>query len=216
MRVMTRGRVFALIILFNAGGYMMPAIAQAASPQIVRFGPRNQVVGRQQSYTISVEARGSNLGYRWWHREPDSPVGHPIPYGEGFPPDEPTMTVPDAQTNRDYDGWYWCVVTDLDTGRSVRSPKAKVKVVGPPDILRHPKDRLARRGGSALFNVRVAPERKVAKSYQWYFNDQPIEGATRKVLVVRRVQEEDTGFYYCRVETIGGVSFSDAALLQLR
>jgi hypothetical protein len=210
------GGICVSIVVVIVGGLFPPAVAQGGSPQIVHFGPRQQVVGRQQTYTLFVEARGDNLEYRWWHREPDSPVGHPIPYGEGFPPDEPTLTVPDAQTNRDYDGWYWCVITDVETGRSVRSPKGKVKVVGTPMIAQHPKDRLVRRGGSALFAVRVLPQRRVSKSYQWFFNDQPIDGANRRILVVRGVQEENAGFYYCRVETIGGVSFSDACLLQLK
>jgi hypothetical protein len=216
MRWVSTGGIALTVFLFNAVVFSESATAQGRSPRIVSFGPRKQYVGRQQSYTLSVDARGNALAYRWWHQEPDSPVGHEIPYGEGFPPDEPVMTVPDAQTNRDYDGWYWCVVTDLSTGRSVRSPKGKVKVLGPPEFIRHPVDRTVRRGGNAQFAVRVAAGGPVPKSYQWFLDDAPIDGATKRTLVLRRVQESDVGFYYCRVTTIGGSTISGAALLQLK
>src|ERR1044071_2888715 len=148
-----------------------------AAPRILSFGPRTLYVPRWHAYTITCVASGVGLQYQWWHQEPDSAAGHAIPSGEGFAPNRPRLTVPDAQQNRDYNGYYWCVVTDAN-GVSVESPHAQVIVVGPPTVTVQPNDETVTRGGTATFSVAGDPGAPVRLHYQWFFNNTAIIGAT--------------------------------------
>jgi hypothetical protein len=184
------------------------------APVIANFGPQQIYVGQHKTYRMHVAARGAALSYRWWHQEPDAAQGHAIPYGEGFAPDHPTLAVPDAAANRDYNGSYWCVITNQRTGEATTSPRAVVTVVSAPRIVRHPSNQTVPAGGTATFAVQADPGAPVAVKYQWYRDGHPIPNARRDTLTLNRVSPIRSGsLYSCKVTTIGGSTQSGGALL---
>src|ERR1041384_5514189 len=106
-----------------------------AAPRVIAFGPAVRYVGVHRTYSLHVVASGSHLAYQWWHQEPDSPQGHAIPIEEGIGSNRPQLVVPNAQATRDYNGWYWCVVSNKVTGATATSPQGQVFVVEPPTII---------------------------------------------------------------------------------
>lgn len=188
----------------------------SAGVRIVRVTPRMQYVGVHGTYSITIEAQGENLHYHWWHKEPDAPApGHFISTDQPWDVNSTTLTVTDAQMTRDYNGLYSCVVTDQTTGRTVRSGYARVKVVGPPVIVRNPRDKVVKTGRQAFFQVGANAGAPIQKTFQWYFEGRPIAGATSRVLRLTEVSPSQRGFYTCRVTTIGGTATSGGAFLDV-
>jgi hypothetical protein len=208
MMVFQKG--LSLLVLFSA---VSPLLADP--PQVLRFGPEEILVNEHKTYTMKVAASGKALAYRWWHQEPDSAQGHAIPYGEGFAPDKKRLSVPNALPNRDYNGWYWCVITATKTGESTTSPRAHVTVIVPPRITRQPSNRSTRAGGTATFSVQADAGAPIPMTYRWYFNDRAIAGAFDSTLSLNNVQLNQGGFYSCRIKSQGGTTQSGGALLSV-
>jgi hypothetical protein len=185
----------------------------ANPPTIAYYGPQQIYVGEHQTYTIRCRASGGALAYRWWHQEPDAAQGHAIPYGEGFDVDRPKLSVPDAAPNRDYNGAYWCVVTNMRTGEIATSPRTQVTVVRPPRITRHPSEQRKHVGESATFTVQADPGAPVPVKYQWYHDEKKLAGAKEQTLNISNVTEKKAGYYFCRVTTVGGSTDSGGAPL---
>jgi hypothetical protein len=201
------GLTFAIFVAATGSGLANP-------PVIANFGPQQIYVGQHKTYRMHVRAYGRALSYHWWHQEPDASQGHAIPYGEGFAPDRPTLAVPDAAPNRDYNGSYWCVITNQRTGETTTSPRAVVTVVAVPRIRRHPSSQTVPAGGSATFTVQADPGAPVAMKFQWYRDGHPIPNARRDTLTLNHVSPSKSGSYYsCKVTTIGGSTQSGGGLL---
>lgn len=203
---------------YTAAGLMVVLFASciaAAPPQVTRFGPDVQYVARQETYRIRTAAKGGRLEYRWWHQEPDSTRGHAIPFGEGFAVDRKVLSVPDAAANRDYDGWYWCVISNRVTGEYTLTPKAYVKVLLPPRIVQHPSDRTVSAGGSTSFTVQADAGAPVPMKYQWYFANRKIPRAIEPTLNLERIRTNQYGYYHCVVTSRGGQTASGGALLRI-
>ncbi len=205
-------RLVSLIVSFMAAA---TPLAKAA-PQIVNFGPEVIYVGEHKTYRFHVSASGTQLAYQWWHQEPDSATGHPIPVEEGFGSDRRRLVVTEAQLTRDYNGQYWCVVTSRLTGESVQSPKGEVFVVGPPTITQHPQNQTVTAGSSVTFSVEADPHGPVAQKFQWFFNEHAMAGKTRPTLELNAVTSRKSGIYACRVKTIGGTTMSGGAVLTVQ
>lgn len=203
------GAWIGLFIIFALGA--LPT--SAAAPRITGFGPQVIYVGVHGTYRFRVSASGTKLAYQWWHKEPDSAQGHPIPVEEGFGSDRRRLLVKDAQLTRDYDGTYWCVVTSRITGESVQSPIGEVFVIGPPTVTEDPQNQTVQAGASVTFSVQSDPHGPVTQKYQWYFNERPLAGKTRSTLEIPVATLHKAGLYACRVKTIGGTSMSAGASL---
>jgi hypothetical protein len=195
-------------ILFAMAGILT---AQAA-PQIIGFGPPIRYVGVHGTYSFHVVAAGRGLRYHWWNQEIDADDGHAIPPELGFGVLTPRLRVTDAQDTRDYNGFYWCEVTDV-TGQSVFTPQAQCVVVAPPTFTQQPASQTVAVNSPASLTVAVNPHGPVPVRYQWFFNSRPIIGATRPTLSFVRTNVRRQGTYNCRVKTIGGTNYSSTAFL---
>jgi hypothetical protein len=203
----TRCAVFLCIFI------LLLADAAVAAPRIIGFGPQIRYVGLHRNYSFRVTAVGNHLHYQWWHQEPDSADGHPIPVEEGFYSNTPWLRVTLAQATRDYNGWYWCVVTDGVTGQSVMSPRGQVFVIDVPAIVTQPQDQTVAVGMPVSFKVEVDAHGPVPIRYQWYFNGRPLFGANHPTLNLPFARPARQGEYSCRVRTMGGTNFSSGAIL---
>jgi hypothetical protein len=198
---------------------LMLAVGNAAGadggPRIAAFGPPVRYVGVHGTYSFYIVAYGNQLAYQWWHQEPDSPTGHPIPVEEGFGSNTRRLRVTDTQATRDYNGWYWCVVTDQFRGTSTTSPRGQVFVIEAPTITQQPQNQSVPRGSRVSFTVETDPHGPVRQRYQWFFNGNPMPGSIYKTLgFVAGLRRQ--GYYSCRVTTIGGSTFSAAAELTVQ
>jgi hypothetical protein len=184
-----------------------------AAPQVVGFGPAVRYVGVHGTYSFRVAAAGQYLHYQWWNQESDAQVGHAIPAELGFHVNSPRLVVTDAQDTRDYNGWYWCVVTDMRTGETATSPRGQCVVVGPPTFTQQPQSQSVTIGSAVSFSAAVDAHAPVPVRYQWFFNDRPIFGATRPTFSMAYARPARQGGYVCRAKTMGGTNYSSAAYL---
>jgi hypothetical protein len=187
-----------------------------AAPRILAFGPAVRYVGLHRTYSLHVVAYGGQLAYQWWHQEPDSPQGHAIPVEEGIGSDRPRLVVPNAQATRDYNGWYWCVVSNKVTGETATSPQGQVFVIEPPTIIQNPQSQSVPARSRVSFTVEADPHGPVQQRYQWFFNDKPVPGAISKTFVLLSAGPRRQGLYSCRVKTIGGATLSAGAVLTVQ
>lgn len=183
------------------------------APQIAAFGPSVRYVGVHGTFSFRVVAYGRNLRYQWWNQEIDAPDGHAIPPSLPFRVNTPRLVVPDVQNTRDYNGWYWCVVTDAVTGQSATSPRGQVFVIDVPTIVQQPESQTVPLGSPVTFSVEVDAHGPVPVRYQWFFNERPLVGANRPMLSIPFARPRRQGFYTCRVKTMGGTVLSGGALL---
>jgi hypothetical protein len=190
--------------------------AAADPPRIVSFGPEVKYVAVHGTYSFHVTARGRHRAYQWYHQEPDASQGHPIPVQEGFGSDRRRLKVTDTQATRDYNGWYWCVVTDTSTGETAESPRGQVFVVLPPTVTQPPHNQTIAAGETVTFSIEADSHAPVATKYRWYFNGRPMVHATQPTLTISSATARRAGTYSCRVRTLGGITMSPEALLTVQ
>jgi hypothetical protein len=187
--------------------------AVGAAPRIVAFGPAVRYVGVHGTYSFQVVAAGQRLRYQWWNQESNAKVGHAIPAALGFHVNTPRLVVTDAQNTVDYNGWYWCVVTDAVTGETATSPRGQCIVVPAPNFMQQPRSQSVAMGSPVTFDVSVDAHAPVPVKYQWFFNGRPLLGATRSSLSFPYARPSRQGQYVCRAKTMGGTNYSSAAFL---
>ena len=189
------------------------SLSASAAPQIVSFGPSVRYVGVHGTYAFRVIAYGNRLRYQWWNQEIDAPAGHAIPSELPFGVNTPRLRVTDAQNTRDYNGWYWCVVTDAATGQSAVSPRGQCVVVDVPRIVQQPRGQSVPSGQPVSFTIGADAGAPVPIQYQWFFNERPIYGRKSPTLTFASASTRRQGVYKCRVKTIGGTNFSESVRL---
>jgi hypothetical protein len=80
-----------------------------------------------------------------------------------------------------------------------------------PMILSGPESQTVLQGGSATFSVSFRATGPV--TYQWQFNDSPIDGATNRTLTVTNAQAANAGNYRLVIDNAQGMAESSAAQL---
>lgn len=208
----TGSRIFFWLIVFC----MAAGVTHAATPRIVGFGPDVRYVGLHGTYRFHVSATGGHLAYQWWHQEPDSATGHPIPVEEGFGSDRRHLVVTTAQATRDYNGWYWCIVSNKLTGETAESPRGEVFVIEPPTITQSPQSQSVPVGSSVSFSIVADAHGPVATKYRWYLNGKPMLRANHSTLEISSATARRSGLYTCRVRTMGGITMSGGAFLTVQ
>src|SRR2546422_2517563 len=107
-------------------------------------------------------------------------------------------------------GAYWVVVTN--THGSVTSDVATLTVlVNPPKITIQPQDLVSLVNTSATFGVTV--QGSAPFSYQWFFENAPIAGATGSAYTIPSVQTNNEGGYSVVITNSSGSVTSDVATL---
>ena len=118
-----------------------------------------------------------------------------------------SLSISNAQSRNA--GLYSVLVTDGSITNE--SGPVTVKVIDPARIRSGPLDRAVRLGKSTALTVSAAGTRPLA--YQWFFNGDPIDGATTRRLVISRATADRQGIYSVRVSNAGGSVQSRSALL---
>ncbi|HQC42167.1 MAG TPA: hypothetical protein PLV91_01705 [Verrucomicrobiota bacterium] len=144
------------------------------------------------SHRIQCVANGVTLAFfidGVYGGEVDFPVKEDIQFGFGVYADQPGDMV--------YAGF-----------KNVRVTRTQLDP-GVPLILRQPASLTAMETTEATFSV-LSEE---AKSFQWYHNDEPIEGAMLPVLTLNNISPADAGSYWVRVSNDLGEAESRRATL---
>ena len=112
------------------------------------------------------------------------------------------------------DGAVYAVDVSNVTG-TVRSASAILRVHAPPAIIAHPVDLTLYEGSVA--NFAVTAESRVPQTYQWFRNDQAIDGATGRTFASAIVTLADSGASYSvAVANLAGTTMAGPALLTVR
>lgn len=101
--------------------------------------------------------------------------------------------------NRDF----YYEVTLIDPARTVTSQ--------PPDIRREPSDTMFIDGSTAELSFEATGGAPM--TYQWFFEGQPIEGATNTVLSVKAAGSAQAGEYHAQIRNDRGIQFTRRAKL---
>ena len=168
------------------------------SPQLVEV-PVDITVNETQNASLTALAIASPPLYYQW-------------YFEGF-----RLT---GETNRHLKlsrvaahqaGNYFVVVSNEFA--SVTSDVAVVTVIARPSIVINPVGMYVGRGETATFEVIASSS--VPMTYQWYWNNQQLEGETDSILVINDVTPAHHGDYYVVVANQAGSVTSAVAVLEV-
>ncbi|MBI5387580.1 MAG: immunoglobulin domain-containing protein [Verrucomicrobia bacterium] len=171
--------------------------AERTPPTITRQ-PQDQRVGVGEQATFTVAASGSHpLSYQWRFN------GALIENATNS-----TLLLSNVQLAQS--GEYSVIVAN-DIGSATSTNAVLTVVVLPPTITRQPQDQNVAVGRLATFTVGASSTSPL--TYQWRFNDTPIEGATNSTLLLSNVQPTHAGNYSVVVANeIASVTSSIAVL----
>lgn len=88
-----------------------------------------------------------------------------------------------------------------------------VWVISRPYIIEQPEDVISCKGEQAVFTTNAYTPDEII--YQWYHNNDPIEGATGRELKLENVSESNTGSYVCVLSNEFGKDTTETAMLSL-
>ena len=161
--------------------------------------PASVTIAIGQPLNLNVGATSSNLlSYQWKFKRRIIP-GAILS----------SLNIPIAAARNS--GLYSVVVSDGANTRE--SEVATVKIIKGV-LVRGPANRLVYRGKKAVFTVSASGTRPI--TYQWFFNGNPIAGATARSFTLPSVQPNQQGNYSVRVANAASEVFSGVATLTLR
>jgi hypothetical protein len=88
-----------------------------------------------------------------------------------------------------------------------------VWVISKPYIIEQPEDVISCKGEQAVFTTNAYTPDEII--YQWYHNNDPVEGATGRELKLENVSESNTGSYVCVLANEFGKDTTETAMLSL-
>lgn len=113
------------------------------------------------------------------------------------------MIIPVCDENTE--GHYLCEAFATKTYKydSINSNVARVKVINSTtiSITKEPRSEVYITFGETLSLECEASCKNHSANYQWYNGEEPVAGATRSVLRIPAVSEENIGSYYCEVSS---------------
>jgi alpha-tubulin suppressor-like RCC1 family protein/sugar lactone lactonase YvrE len=115
----------------------------------------------------------------------------------------PTLTLNNVIAN---DAGNYTVIIANPYGSVTSAPPATLTVLVPPVITQQPTDLIVIQGSNATFTV--AATNTMPLSYQWYFNETNVIGATNSSLTLTNVQTNNDGSYYVVVAMVTNVAAS--------
>jgi hypothetical protein len=179
-----------------AGGYHNLALKGDGSP-IILTQPASQIAGVNGRATFSVFAIGTQpFSYQWQHQGTNL-IGATLPSLSLF-----NLTVTNSGTY---------VVSISNSRGAVLSQLAFLQVVeGPPLISIPPADRTVVCGQGTIFNVTAGGSTNLG--YQWEYQGQPINGATRSSFLLPHVDPTNAGPYTVLVTNEFGSTATGAVL----
>ncbi len=189
------------VVVSNVVGAVTSATAALTvnSPPAVSQGPKDQSVTAGSSATFSVIATGTApLSYQWQH------AGVNVPDATSS-----SLTINNAKATDA--GGYSVVVSNI--AGTVTSASASLVVNFPVIISGQPTNQVVNAGTSATFSV--SADGTGPLSFQWFFNGNPLPGATSAALTLNNVGAANAGAYFVSVSNLVGVVTSASASLSL-
>ena len=173
------------------------SVAASAAPAIFRQ-PTNDWVVAGQPAAFDVGVTGPPPLTFQWRRE-----GVNLPGATNA-----AFAISAAQTN--HAGRYTVLVSD-GGGSSVLSSQAVLTVLQPVVITVPPENRTVVAGSSATFSVVALGTAPL--SYQWFFENTPMQNATGQTFTITSATLSAAGGYSVRVSNVVNVVFTDRAVL---
>jgi Immunoglobulin domain/Immunoglobulin I-set domain len=133
--------------------------------------------------TLSVSGSGNNLSYKWYYNNTLSSTTH-----------SPSIAV-------DKSGTYYVVI--YNSIGSVTSSSVNVSLTYPITITTQPVSQVVSLGNSASFSVVATGS---ALTYQWYFNNVAITGATSPTYSISSITANNVGGYYVAITNSYGTT----------
>ena len=190
-----------LLIATNSVGAATSAVAKLTVlvPPSITTQPTNQTAAAGSSVDFQVSASGTSpLSYQWWFNDTNA-VG----------PSTNILTVTNAQAGQA--GSY--AVTITNAAGSVTSAVATLTIGIPPSINAQPSSLEVVQGQPASFSVTAIGDTPL--SYQWRFNDSPLNGATNANYTVAAATHASAGDYDVVVSNAYGEATSAMAKLSV-
>ena len=156
------------------------------SPEIVEQ-PQDLDICEGGSLSLSLLAVGDDYLYTWYRDgEAVGQIGS----------SNPTYTAPVVAT--EYGGNYWCVVRSPYSCPTAYSDTVTVTVGTNPVILAQPTPAVMAicEGAEYALSMRASGD---GLHYQWYNNDDAIQGQTTDSLHIDHVTRSNNGVFYCKV-----------------
>jgi len=182
----------ALRSLFTNGAQAVAIIdVEDVPPPSIAQQPSGQTSYDGESFVLSVTASGQGPFEYQWKKD-----GEDI---EGATGD--SLSIENASSGDD--GNYTVVITS--SAGSVSSEVAGISIQALPDapaFVAQPLGDIALIGTAATLDARAVSTTPV--TYQWYFENQPIDGATGDTLTINPATSNDEGSYYVVATSEGG------------
>ncbi|MDN4165207.1 immunoglobulin domain-containing protein [Cytophagales bacterium LB-30] len=137
------------------------------------------------SVTLSTEATGDALNYQW--------------YFNGLAIGNATTASYSFSLSTETEGSYYCYVYNTCTG--AYSASQAVFAIDAPYFTGESAPYMYCEGQTLEIGAYPNVE---ADTYQWYFENTPIEGATGQVLVIENLSPDNTGNYSCEASNCSG------------
>lgn len=146
-----------------------------------------------QPLELSSSFTGPDLTYQWYRN------GSPIA-------GQTTNTFRIERAAASDAGTYYCMARGA-CGLSASTAIATITVVGKPSITMQPASITRQVGEEVILSVAATD----ARTYQWFFNSKPIDGATESTYRIPSVRLADAGYYFATISNVcGGVTSRNA------
>ncbi|MBP3428348.1 MAG: Ig domain-containing protein [Clostridia bacterium] len=129
-------------------------------PVFIKTQPKNTSAAAGESVTVSVEAVGEGLTYKWYYKNPGDVD---FLYTSTFTGNTYTMTMSESRDGRQV----YCVVTDKD-GNSVTSDTVTLSMKSYARITKQPQNAMAALGASVSVSVEAVGE---GLTYEWFYKN---------------------------------------------
>lgn len=181
--------------------YTSVVSVEVRTPVSITQNPTSQSVCVGANISMSVVTTGSNISYQWFFNN--------APLTGNNTATNSTLTINNA--NATNNGSYRCFVSSPCLPNGIFSNTATLTVTGSPSITQNPVSQTVCVGsGSATMSV-VANGSDL--SYQWNFNNTPINGATNSTYVITTPTTANQGNYNVAItSTCGNVTSSTVTL----
>lgn len=158
--------------------------------------PKSQSICENHVLTLKVTALGTGLKYQWKKNGINISGAEDLEY-----------TIQSFKTS---DAGDYHVVVQGICGSPIESDAANITLNIPPVITTHPVSQTVDAGG--FVNLTVSATGKDL-NYQWFLNDEMVEGQTTPTLSIPSVSVADAGDYYCEIINTCGTVKSNVAKL---
>lgn len=183
--------------------YVIENHFRPATPLVITQQPRDQAALGGDSATYTVAATGTGpLSYQW------RAYANPSSYTNIPGATSATLVLTDVQPTSHRFG---VVVTDGFGASVTSSPLARLLVFFAPSITTQPSSHTAVAGESDSLNVQAGGTPPL--DYHWYFNGQPLHGATSTNVTFASVQPSNAGNYQVIITNLYGAATSQVAAL---